>query len=190
MVIGQMAAAGGSMWVLPWSCQSRANSSAHHAESMPNTAPMIVATMALPPTIGRKVSAPSPAMIVMWWVTGKLRPRLRNSSDIAERLKNTRFATEAITGKNSASLMLRPADSRPANRPRTVLGTNFSCQRTHAASSRGAKRPHPAPSGRFPKMLVRPNASRATNAERMTVSATLSVCVPNHGILETPNCTT
>ena len=28
------------------------------------------------------------------------------------------------------------------------------------------------------------------NAERITVSATLSVCVPNHGIVETPNCTT
>ena len=74
--------------------------------------------------------------------------------------------------------------------PSTVFGTNFSCQRTHAAPSRGAKRPHPAPSGRWPKMLDRPNASRTTNAEMITVSATLSVWVPNHGILEIPNCTT
>ena len=39
-------------------------------------------------------------------------------------------------------------------------------------------------------MLVRPNASRATNAERITVRAMLSMCEPNHGILETPNWTT
>ena len=72
------------MWVLPWSCQSRANSSAHQAEHIPPTAPMSMAGIGWPPTIGRNFSAARPPMIVMWWVTGKLRPRLRNSSDIAE----------------------------------------------------------------------------------------------------------
>ena len=38
--------------------------------------------------------APRPAMIVMWWVTGKLRPRLRNSSDTADRPKISRLATQ------------------------------------------------------------------------------------------------
>ena len=36
-------------------------------------------------------------MIVMWWVTGKLRPRLRNSSDIAE-MPNTNMRLATVRG--------------------------------------------------------------------------------------------
>ena len=37
-------------------------------------------------------------MMVMWWVTGKLGPRLRNSSDTAERLNISRLAAPSEAG--------------------------------------------------------------------------------------------
>ena len=90
-------------------------------------------------------------MIVMWWVTGKLRPRLRNSSDIAERLKNTRYATEAITGKNSASLMLRPADEQAGEQAQDGVGDELLMPADpRGVVARGEAAP-PCPIGQVPE---------------------------------------